>query len=129
MIPMNHPATLLKLQALMPGTPSSDHPSPQRAIAGHPRRDTWNLVDAPSAGALMSCGVWHCEPGHWRIAFPAEEHELFTVLVGRCRVHAADGSFQEAGPGQALFIPGGFVGSFEVLEPLKKTYAIVSRAA
>ena len=90
MIPMNHPATLLKLQALMPGTPSSDHPSPQRAIAGHPRRDTWNLVDAPSAGALMSCGVWHCEPGHWRIAFPAEEHELFTVLEGRCRVHAAD---------------------------------------
>jgi hypothetical protein len=28
-----------------------------------------------------------------------------------------------------LFIPGGFVGSFEVIAPLKKTYAIVSPAA
>jgi uncharacterized cupin superfamily protein len=120
---------LLKLQAQMPSAPSSDRPSPERALSGQPRRDTWNLVDAPSAGAVLSCGVWHCEPGHWRIAFPPQEHELFTVLEGRCRVHAADGSFQEAGPGEALFIPGGFVGSFEVIAPLKKTYAIVSPAA
>ena len=48
------------------------------------------------------------------------------MLQGRCRVHASDGSFQEVGPGEALLIPGGFVGSFEVLEPLKKTYAILA---
>ena len=48
-------------------------------------------------------GVWRCEPGHWRIAFGPAEHELFTVLQGRCRVHADDGSFEEAGPGEALF--------------------------
>jgi len=126
---MSTSAKLLMLQADMPGQPQVEHPSAERAIAGRPRRQTWNLVDASSAGATMSCGVWHCEAGHWRIAFPIHEHELFTVLEGRCRVHAADGSFKEAGPGQALFIPGGFVGSFEVLEPLKKTYAIVSGAA
>jgi uncharacterized cupin superfamily protein len=126
---MSTTAKLLVLQADMPGQPQVDQPSAERAIDGRPRRQTWNLVDAPSAGATMSCGVWHCEIGHWRIAFPTHEHELFTVLEGRCRVHAADGSFQEAGPGQAMFIPGGFIGSFEVLEPLKKTYAIVSGAA
>ena len=70
-------------------------------------------------------GVWRCEPGHWRIAFGPAEHELFTVLQGRCRVHADDGSFEEAGPGEALFVPPGFSGSFEVLETLTKTYAIV----
>jgi uncharacterized cupin superfamily protein len=120
-------AALLKLDADMPGEPVSDRPAAERSISGQPRRDTWNLVDATCAGAVMSCGVWHSEPGHWRCTFGPDEHELFTVLEGRCRVHAADGSFQEAGPGQALFIPGGFVGSFEVLEPLKKTYAILSR--
>ncbi|MFM8768984.1 MAG: cupin domain-containing protein [Rubrivivax sp.] len=125
---MNTNTSLVKLQADMPGQPQVDQPHADRAIAGRPLRHTWNVVDAPSAGATMSCGVWHCEPGHWRIAFPLQEHELFTVLEGRCRVHSADGTFQEAGPGQALFIPGGFVGSFEVLEPLKKTYAIVSAA-
>ena len=31
----------------------------------------------------------------------------------------------EFGPGQAVVIPAGFKGSFEVLETLTKTYAIV----
>jgi uncharacterized cupin superfamily protein len=34
----------------------------------------------------------------------------------------------EAGPGEAVVLPAGFVGSFEVLEPLTKTYAIVDAA-
>jgi len=44
-------------------------------------------------------------------------------------VHREDGSFDEAGPGEALFIPAGFRGSFEVLEPVIKTYAIVEPLA
>ena len=53
------------------------------------------------------------------------EHELFTVLQGRCRVHREDGSCQEAGAGEAIYIPAGFRGSFEVLEKVIKTYAMV----
>jgi uncharacterized cupin superfamily protein len=120
------PTSLLKLQALMDGPPDVDHPKPERLIAGNPRRDTWNVVDAALPAGRLYCGVWHCEPGHWRIEMAAGEHELFTVLAGRCRVHAAAGGFEEAGPGQAIYIPGGFVGSFEVIEPLCKTYTIVS---
>ena len=120
---------LLKLQAQMPGSPDTDHPKPERLLRGNPRRDTWNVVDAPLAGGQrLYCGVWHCEPGHWRIAFGPAEHELFTVLQGRCRVHdSVNGGCQEAGPGQALYLPPGFSGSFEVLEPLAKSYAIVDR--
>ena len=117
---------LLKLQAVMPGTPESDHPRPDRLVAGNPRRDTWNSVDADLGGSRLSCGVWRCEPGHWRIEMAPGEQELFTVLAGRCRVHAADGSFQTADPGEAIFIPAGFRGSFEVLETVTKTYAIVA---
>jgi hypothetical protein len=120
---------LLKLQAAMPGTPDIDHPRPDRLITGNPRRETWNSVDVPvGAGGRLSCGVWRCEPGHWRIAMGPGEQELFTVLSGRCRVHAADGSHQAAGPGEAIFIPPGFQGSFEVLETVTKTYAIVAAA-
>ena len=50
--------------------------------------------------------------------------ELFTVLEGRCRVHDARGGYQEAGPGEALYLPPGFAGEFEVLEHLTKTYMI-----
>jgi uncharacterized protein len=121
-------STLVKLGPVMPGEPETDHPKPERLIAGNPRRDTWNVAETEARGKLY-CGVWRCEPGHWRIAMGAGEQELFTVLAGRCRVHAADGSFEEAGPGEAIFISGGFAGSFEVLETLTKTYAIVDGAA
>ncbi len=117
-------AGLLKLGAAMPGVPEVDHPKPGRLLRGNPRRETWNVSQRPVNGTLYT-GVWRCEPGHWRIAFGPAEHELFTVLQGRCRVHNEDGSFQEAGPGEALFIAPGFTGSFEVLETLTKTYAIV----
>ncbi len=121
-------AGLRKLSATMPGAPEVDHPKPERLIVGDPRRETWNVVERPVGGTLFA-GVWRCEPGHWRIAFGPAEHELFTVLQGRCRVHADDGGFEEVGPGEALLIPPGFAGSFEVLETLTKTYAIVDGAA
>ena len=108
-------AGLLKLGAVMRGAPDVDHPKPERLLRGNPTRETWNVAERPVNGTLYT-GVWRCEPGHWRIAFGPAEHELFTVLQGRCRVHADDGSFEEAGPGEALFISPGFSGSFEVLE-------------
>ena len=119
------PTTLIKLQAAMPGPPEIDHPKPERLLRGNPRRETWNVVDE-AVGGRVYAGVWRCEPGHWRIEMGADERELFTVLAGRCRVHGDDGSVQEVGPGEALWIPAGFCGSFEVLEPLTKTYAIVA---
>lgn len=119
---------LQKMAASMPGTPEVDYPRPERLLAGHPRRETWSTVDTAVQGARLFCGVWRCEPGHWRIEMADDEHELFTVLTGRCRVHAEDGSFAEAGLGEAIVIPAGFRGSFEVIEALTKTYAIVSPA-
>jgi uncharacterized cupin superfamily protein len=116
---------LLKLRADMPGAPEVDHPQPERLLRGNPRRETWNLVDEGLAGRLCA-GVWRCEPGHWRIEMGDTERELFTVVAGRCRVHDDRGGFEEAGPGEAIWIPAGFRGSFEVLEPLVKTYTIVA---
>lgn len=118
----------LKLGATMPGTPEVDHPRPERLERGNPRRETWNLVDAALPAGRLYAGVWRCEPGRWRIAMGPHEHELFTVLAGRCRIHGADGHVVEAGPGEAIVLPAGFEGSFEVLEALTKTYAIVDAA-
>ena len=99
---MQNPTRLTKLTARPVGTPETDHPRPERLIRGNPLR----------------------EPGHWRIAMGQTERELFTVLEGRCRVHDALGGFEEAGPGEGIYIPPGFEGAFEVLEPLTKTYMI-----
>ena len=121
---MTSPALLLKLTAHPADTPTLDHPKPERLIRGNPLRETWNRVDEALPAGRVYCGVWRCEPGHWRIALGPTERELFTVVSGRCRVHDARGGFEEAGPGEALYLPPGFVGEFEVLEHLTKTYMI-----
>lgn len=115
---------LIKLTAQPAGIPDTDHPKPERLLAGNPLRETWNLLDDALSAGRVYTGVWRCEPGHWRIAMGASERELFTVLIGRCRVHDADGGFEEVGPGEGLYIPPGFEGAFEVLEHLTKTYMI-----
>jgi uncharacterized protein len=120
--------SLHALTAHMSGTPDIDYPKPERLISGNPKRETWNTVSVELGhGLMLYQGVWRCEPGHWRIAFGPDEHELMTVLKGRCRVHNDAGGFVEAGPGEAISLPAGFSGSFEVLEAVTKTYAIVDR--
>lgn len=115
---------LTRLTARPAGPSSTDHPRPERLLRGDPMRETWNLIEADLPAGQVFCGVWRCEPGHWRIAMGPTERELFTVLEGRCRVHDAQGGFEDVGPGEGLYIPPGFEGAFEVLEHLTKTYMI-----
>lgn len=122
---MSQPSTrLIKLHANMPGTPSEDQPKAERQMRGQPLRQTWNCVDEALPAGRCYSGVWQSEVGQWRIVMGANERELFTVISGRCRVHDAQGGFEEAGPGEGIYIPPAFEGSFEVLEPLVKTYMI-----
>lgn len=115
---------LTRLTAFMGGLPAVDQPRPERLIQGNPLRETWNRIDEPLPAGQVFCGVWRCEPGHWRIAMGPTERELFTVIEGRCRVHDTLGGFEEAGPGEGIYIPPSFEGAFEVLETLTKTYMI-----
>ena len=103
--------------------PEIDHPREERREIGAPERRTWVLYESAPAGLVA--GIWECEPGRWRIQMDPTEHEYMVVLAGRCRLHATDGTFTETGPGEALVIPAGFAGSFEVLETLRKHFVIV----
>lgn len=115
---------LIKLTAQPAPSPQTDHPRPERLLRGNPLRETWNFLTASQPAGDVHVGVWRCEPGHWRIAFGPHEHELFTVLQGRCRIHNAEGGSETVGVGEALYIPPGFRGEFEVLEHLTKSYMI-----
>ncbi|MBA5607773.1 cupin domain-containing protein [Duganella sp. FT3S] len=106
-------------------TPEYDYPRAERRLHGKPQRTTWNHFT--SASGDVSAGVWACEPGSWRIAFAQDKDEYFYVLEGRCRVIDEQGHAAEAGPGDALVIPAGFKGVFEVVEPIRKHYVIVER--
>ncbi|HEX7638874.1 MAG TPA: cupin domain-containing protein [Burkholderiaceae bacterium] len=108
----------------LPATPPEiDHPREERREIGAPERRTWVLYESGPAG--MVAGIWECEVGRWRIRMDPAEHEYMVVLAGRVRLHDAGGGFTEAGPGEALVIPPGFAGSFEVLERVRKHFVIV----
>jgi uncharacterized protein len=107
------------------GNPSVNFPKPERVLIGNPKRETWNAVEAPIKAAQLFTGTWRCEPGMWKIAFSETEHEVFTVHSGRCRVHDESGNVVDLSAGDSLHIPPNFVGAFEVLETVTKTYTII----
>ena len=104
---------------------SVDYPHPDRLVSGNPKRLTYSLYEHPQ----MSCGVWQCEVGAWRIEFAANKQEFFQVIRGRVRLHDAHGGVVEIGTGQAGVIPPAFVGMFEVVEAVEKYYVIVEVAS
>lgn len=106
-------------------TLSHDHPKPERRVDGNPLRTTHEYY-ANSSGEV-SCGVWSCETGSWRIAFDEGSDEYFHVLQGRIRITGPAGERCEFGPGEACVIPAGYTGLFEVLEPVTKHYVMVKR--
>lgn len=106
-------------------SPEYDHPRPERLLQGNPLRTTWNHFT--NASGEVSAGIWSCEKGAWRIAFGPRKDEYFYVLEGRCRVIDEQGYAAEAGPGDAMVIPAGFKGVFEVVEAVRKHYVIVER--
>lgn len=74
----------------------------------------------------MSCGIWHCQVGAWNIQFAENKQEFFQVIEGIVRIHdAKTSSFIEVVAGNASIIPPAFVGTFEVIEAVKKYYVIV----
>ena len=112
----------------LPATaPEIDFPREERREVGAPERRTWVLYESAPAG--LFAGIWECEVGRWRIQMDPTEHEYMIVLAGRARLHAPDGGFTEVGPGEALVIPAGFAGSFEVLERVRKHFVIVTSPA
>lgn len=102
-------------------TASIDHPRPERLTSGNPQRTTHSLYEHPN----MSCGIWHCEVGAWRIEFAANKQEFFQVIVGWVRLYDTDGNTVDIRAGDAGIIPPSFVGVFEVVEAVQKYYVIV----
>lgn len=105
--------------------PVLDRPRPERLDAGDPLRRTWSMYEAPQGD--LTAGIWSCEVGRWRIVFPEGKDEYFFVLEGVARLHDVAGGFTEFRAGQGGVIPGGFIGAFEVVEPVRKHFVVVDR--
>ena len=101
---------------------SVDYPRPDRLVKGNPQRLTYDLYTHPH----MGCGIWQCEVGAWNIQFADNKQEFFQVIEGVVRIHdPKTDSYIEVSAGHAGIIPPAFVGTFEVIEAVKKYFVIV----
>lgn len=90
-------------------------------LAGTPAEACVTLFDARNA--RFSAGVWECSPG--LIAMKNWPYDEFCVLLaGRVVITPEGGAPQEYAQGDALVIPKGFTGTWDIRETVRKYYAI-----
>ncbi|MEQ1580588.1 MAG: cupin domain-containing protein [Steroidobacteraceae bacterium] len=95
-------------------------PSPDRLIAGNPVQSVRNLF-TDSTGQFF-VGTWSSTPGSWRIRYT--ESEFCHLLSGAIRLTDTQGLSWYFAAGASFIVPAGFTGTWEVLEPARKLYAI-----
>ena len=110
--------TLVRLNLTAEGEPCD--PDPQRILAGEPRQRAFNAFTDATGG--FHCGRWSSSPGSWRVRY--RENELCVMLSGTVVIEGVDGQRQTFTAGDAFVVPAGFEGTWTVIEPASKIYAI-----
>lgn len=90
------------------------------ADVGDPQTAARRLHSAPG----LEIGLWECTPGGWAISERADT-ETVVILSGRARLTDAGGSAVELTAGDALVLPKGWSGRWDILETTRKYYVIV----
>lgn len=95
--------------------PTTLEPGQQEAA-----RSLWTSPD----GAL-DIGIWECTPGRFT-ADRSMAAEFCYFLQGRLVMTHNDGTRKELGPGDAIMLPRGWKGTWEITEQVRKIYVILS---
>ncbi len=118
---MTEPPKIVVLDRLQAG--ESANPSPEKILAGIPRTRVSNQYS--DGTQQFFCGLWTSTSGKWRIRYT--EHEFCVLIEGRVRIESSAGERVELRAGDAFVVPAGFDGTWEVVEPCKKWYAVFER--
>lgn len=106
--------------AATPAVPEHYHLPADKLIRGNPLQTVW-LQHRDAEGRFL-VGLWHSEPGHWRVAYT--EQEYFHILEGLSILTDTDGHAVTLRPGQDWVVPRGFTGTWEVVEPTRKRFVV-----
>ncbi len=95
-------------------------PDPEKLISGEPELAVYNHYSSPCG--QFSAGVWEGSPGLWHIHYT--EHEYCELLSGVVVLRDEAGNAKTLHAGDRFVIPGGFKGTWEVVESCRKIYAL-----
>jgi hypothetical protein len=116
---------VVKLSPAPAAEPEHYHLPAEKLIAGNPRQTVWMHYTDPSKKFFV--GEWHSEPGKWRIAYTEEEY--CRMLEGTSVIADEAGRAVTVTAGEAFVVPRGFVGTWEVVVPTRKTFVIYEPGA
>ena len=92
-------------------------------LDGDPKQ-TGFVTDTEPKGVFVT-GIWACTPGKYQVdQYHANCYEFGHILEGKVRVtdHEGDSAIYQAG--DTIVTPKGFKGTWEVLEPIRKVFAV-----
>ncbi|WP_068269772.1 cupin domain-containing protein [Aldersonia kunmingensis] len=90
------------------------------ADSGDPQLKT---LDVPS-GTQAKVGVWECEPGGWPVV-DRPDTETCYIVAGKAKITDDEtGRVVEVSAGDFLTLPPGWSGRWDVIETVRKVYAI-----
>jgi hypothetical protein len=108
-----------------PAEASISRPSPERVLEGSPQHSAKNFFS--DASGQFFAGVWESTPGRWLVRY--SENEFCHITRGKVLIEDGAGRSWTFKAGDSFVVPAGFAGSWTVLEPLSKLYAIFEAAS
>ncbi|WP_348646099.1 cupin domain-containing protein [Methylobacterium sp. SD274] len=75
-----------------------------------------------SEDSLFSAGTWTCQPGKWHIEFAQDG--FVHILEGVASVTDGDGPAKTYRAGDTFVSPSGFAGTWDVREPVRKSFTL-----
>lgn len=100
-------------------------PTGPRAGADHGHPETWTRTLFASPDGRVQVGIWQCTPGGWSIV-DRPDTETVHVLEGRARITDADGTVHDLSEGDAIVLPKGWSGRWDIIETVRKLYVTVA---
>ena len=97
--------------------------APDRCIHGQPEQTLWNQYQDNSKQMLS--GTWECTEGKWDADYSSKS-EFCHILAGKVVLTDEEGHASSFAAGDSFVIPTGFIGTWEVVEPVRKLYVIVT---
>ena len=103
--------------------------TPLEAFAPKPTSIEGNQQEASvalftSADGRVEIGVWECTPGRFT-ADRSASSEFCHFISGKIEMTHADGSKVQLGAGDAIALPLGWTGEWQVIEQVRKLYVIM----
>lgn len=95
-------------------------PASEKMISGSGEQTVYNHYASPCG--QFAAGVWEGGVGHWQVHYT--EHEYCEILEGESVLHDEHGGRKTLRAGDRFVIPAGFRGSWEVVQPCRKIYAL-----